>query len=206
MPVECVLLLLFFTVFLYSLIYAVDCSLSAGDLDACLADAYEGRCVEISQVELYGKHGGGTRWLFLELENGAHVGAPLEELEKAGLEVDELERLRGETMKFSYTTILRAGSFAHYPIDISYQGRHLTATEVMVKNLRSDAFGWYVIAGLNLFIILIFSPLCFAEWIEKFLRERKHQKNRRRKAEKKRAWLEKQEQNEQLPNSKGDKL
>ena len=121
-------------------------------------------------------------------------------------EVDELERLRGETMRFSYTTILRAGSFAHYPIDISYQGRHLTATEVMVKNLRSDAFGWYVIAGLNLFIILIFSPLCFAEWIEKFLRERKHQKNRRRKAEKKRAWLEKQEQNEQLPNSKGDKL
>lgn len=202
-PKECVLLLLFFAVFLYSLIYAIDCSISAGDMDACLADAYEGRCVEISQVELYGRHGT-TLWLFLKLDNGVRVGAALKRLEKAGLDVDELERLRGETMRFSYTTVIGPWPFAHYPIDISYQGRHLTSTEVMAENLRSDASGWYFIAGLNLFLILLFSPLFLMDAIGKFFRERKHQKNRRRKAEKKQAWLEKQKQNEQLPDNKGE--
>ena len=203
-PMECVLLLLFFAVFLYSLIYAIDCSVSLGDMDACLADAYEGRCVEISQFEFYSRHGGGTLWLFLKLDNGVRVGAPLERLEKAGLDVDEFECLRGETMRFSYTTIIRPWSFAHYPIDISYQGRHLTSTAVMVGNLRSDASGWYFIAGLNLFLILLFSPLFLIDAIEKFFRERKYQKNRRRKAEKKQAWLGKQKQNEQLPDNKGE--
>ena len=189
---------------LHCLVYAIECSAAAKDLDACWETAYSGRCVEFSEFTIMGRNSYTDCYKF-KLDNGKVMYETQWNLEKVGFDPERFELLRGEPMDFAYTKLIRPLGRYRALIGIRYQGKDLLSAKTMQKHIWDDANGFYIFASMLLMLSFFALLILHIEPIGRLCKKLKNKRNRKRKQEKKERYYAKQQLNDKKINSsKGD--